>query len=262
MKCDVRLPFGQTEIDTGTYRSLVDTKQAEQILADNGVANPGERLERFIRVCPEMFRWLEEHGRSFPWRYTTDPWTVYATEILLQRTRADAVEDLFEDFFDEFPTPFALYSAEEETIRELVYPLGFVNHRTRSLSEAAEMCVTEYEGSVPESLEALTRPWRAGDYSGRACLIFAFGQVQPLVDTNFARVIGRVLDYEMPTQPHKSTEVYDLLGALVPDNSSLARAFNLAILDIGALVCSPESPDCEVCPLSNGCAFALQESKK
>ena len=262
MVCDVRLPFGRTETDSETYRSLSDTEQAEQILAVNGVANPEERLEQFIRVCPQMLQWLEDHGRSLPWRYTTNPWKVYATEILLQRTRANAVEDLFEDFFDEFPTPSSLHNAEEETIRDLVYPLGFVNHRTRSLSEAAEMCVTEYGGDVPESLEALKRPWRVGDYSARACLIFAFGQVQPIVDTNVARVMGRVLDYEMPAQPHKSTEVYSLLGALIPDDPSLARAFNLAILDIGALVCSPESPDCEACSLNNGCDFASRRLKK
>lgn len=260
MASESHLPFGQTQIANAQYADLVDTEVAEELLTQNGVKNPDERLERFIAVCPTMLQWLERQGRHFPWRDTAYPWEVYATEILLQRTRAAAVEETYDAFFEEFPTPQALYDGDEETLRDLVRSLGFVNHRTRSLSEAAEMCVDEYGGSVPESLEALKRPWRVGDYSARACLMFTFGHVQPLVDTNFARVIGRVFDYEMPSQPHKDDTVYELLGALVPNESSVARAFNLAILDIGALVCSPESPDCEACPLSEGCAFAQQES--
>lgn len=255
------LPFGQTQISDAQYVDLVDTAEAEELLTQNGVDNPARRLERFNAACPMMLEWLEKHGRRFPWRDTVDPWRVYATEILLQRTRAAAVDEIYEEFFEQFPTPEALYDGDEEVLRDLVRSLGFVNHRTRSLSEAAEMCVEEYSGSVPKSLEALKQPWRVGDYSARACLVFAFGHAQPLVDTNFARVIGRVFDYEMPTQPHKSDTVYELLGALVPNEPSVARAFNLAILDIGALVCSPESPDCEACPLSEGCEFARQESE-
>jgi A/G-specific adenine glycosylase len=69
-------------------------------------------------------------------------------------------------------------------------------------------------------------------------------------------VIGRGLGYDMPTQPHKSDTVYDLMGALTPDNPALARAFNLAILDLGAKVCTPGDPDCKACPLQPGCVYA------
>ena len=255
------LPFGRTRITASEYEELVEIARAEELLAVNGVDNPTERLERFVSVCPEMLQWLETHGRHFPWRNIVNPWRVYATEILLQRTRAPAVEELYEAFFEQFPTPEKLYEGDEETLRNLVRSLGFVNHRTRSLSEAAEMCVEEYGGDVPESLEALKQPWRVGNYSARACLVFAFGHAQPLVDTNFARVIGRVFDYEMPSQPHKSDTVYDLLDALVPNEPSVARAFNLAILDIGALVCSPDSPFCNECPLRGGCEFGRKETE-
>lgn len=122
-----------------------------------------------------------------------------------------------------------------------MYSLGFVNHRTRTLQEVAELVYEQYDGTVPDSVSVLKEPWRVGDYSARACQIFARGEALALVDTNFARVVGRVLGYEMPGQPHKSDEVYSLLGALVPDDPALARAFNLAILDLGALVC-PLSP--------------------
>lgn len=258
MASELDLPFGQTRIPKTQYVDLVDTEEAVELLAQNDVDNPAGRIERFMAVCPTMLAWLARNGRRFPWRDTVDPWRVYATEILLQRTRASAVEEIYDEFFERFPTPQALYEDDEERLRDLVRSLGFVNHRTRSLSEAAKMCVEEHGGSVPESLEALKQPWRVGNYSARACLMFAFGHSQPLVDTNFARVIGRVFDYKMPSQPHKSDTVYELLGALVPNEPSVARAFNLAMLDIGALVCSPDSPDCEACPLSGGCEFARQ----
>lgn len=259
MSSELNLPFGRTRITASEYSELVEIARAEELLAANGVDSPAERLECFVSVCPEMLRWLETHGRHFPWRNTVDPWRVYATEILLQRTRAAAVEEIYEAFFEEFPTPEELHEGDEETLRDLVQSLGFVNHRTRSLFEAAEMCVEEYGGDVPESLEALKQPWRVGDYSARACLVFAFGHAQPLVDTNFARVVGRIFDYEMPSQPHKSDTVYELLDALVPNEPSVARAFNLAILDIGALVCSPDSPSCNECPLRDGCEFGRKE---
>lgn len=261
MASEEDLPFGRTEITATQYAELVDRSKAENLLAENGVGDPATKINRFITAVPELLRWLSDDGRCLPWRHTVDPWTVYATEILLQRTRAGAVEDIYEEFFNRYPTPQALYSGDEEVLRDTVRSLGFVNHRTRSLSEAAEMCVIEYDGDVPDSLDALKQPWRVGDYSARACLVFAFGCVQPLVDTNFARVIERVLGYEMPNQPHKSKTVYKLLGALVPAEPSAARAFNFAILDIGAMICSPDSPDCESCPLSSGCEFASQNQR-
>jgi len=259
MSSELNLPFGRTQITVNEYSQLVETERAEKLLVANGVDNPAERVERFVGECPKMLEWLESHGRHFSWRNTVDPWRVYATEILLQRTRADAVEEIYEDFFEEFPTPEELHNSDEDTVRDLVRSLGFVNHRTRSLSEAAAMCVDKYGGNVPESLDALKEPWRVGDYSARACLIFSFGQSQPLVDSNFARVVERLFNYEMPSQPHKSDTVYELLGALVPNKPSIARAFNFAILDIGALVCTPDSPSCDECPLQEGCDFGREE---
>jgi len=260
MRSELDLPFGRTQITVSECGEFVEVTRAEELLAANGIDNPDERLERFVSVCPEMLQWLEVNGRHFPWRNTVDPWHIYATEILLQRTRASAVEEIYEAFFKQFPTPEKLYQGDEETLRDLVRSLGFVNHRTRSLSEAAEMCVEEYGGDVPESLEALKQPWRVGDYSARACLVFAFGHSQPLVDTNFARVVERLFNYEMPSQPHKSDTVYELLGALVPNEPSVARAFNFAILDIGALVCTPSSPSCNECSLQEACDFGQGET--
>ncbi|WP_435363535.1 hypothetical protein [Haloarchaeobius sp. DYHT-AS-18] len=248
------LPFGRTSITASEARELVDLEGAYECAREGSVIEP-HRVEQFVESYPELFDWLEQNGRDYPWRNTSDPWEVYTAEILLQRTRGDAVEEVYPEFLDRFPDPASLHAAPEEQIRETVYSLGFVNHRVRSLTEAAEIFCSEYSGTVPDDLEELKRPWRVGDYSARACQIFSRGDTLALVDTNFARVISRVLGYEMPPQPHKSEEVYKLMQTLIPDDPALARSFNLAILDLGALICTSSSPECSVCPINHCCNY-------
>lgn len=251
-----QLPFGETEVDIEQFGELMDLPEARSVLSDAGVPQPQQRLDRFVERLPSLLDWLSVYGRDYPWRYTADPWRVYLTEILLQRTRAGTVAELYDTFFERFPDPEALYRADQSEIFELIEPLGFGNQRTRTLREVAELVVEEHDGEVPASIDELQRPFRTGPYSARACLQFAFGEPMALVDANFARVIGRVFDYEMPEQPHKSEEVYALMEALVPEEPAIARAFNLALLDLGALVCTPTAPACEKCPLEPACAYA------
>ncbi|GGM73995.1 A/G-specific adenine glycosylase [Halarchaeum rubridurum] len=248
-----RLPFGRTQVGTAELRSQVDISAARDALREAGVPNAAARIDAVLDTVPDLLAWLATHGRTYPWRYTTDPWRVYATEILLQRTRGDAVLDVYSPFFAAFPTPAALLEADDGVIRDLVRSLGFVNQRLRTLREAAELCVVEYDGAVPADLEALQRPWRVGPYTARACLLFAFHQPLALVDANTARITGRVFDYPLPSQPHKSTAVYQILDTLVPDDPGLARAFNFALIDLGASRCTDSTPDCDQCPLQSGC---------
>lgn len=252
----VDLPFGRTNVSVPELRRRIDFETATEELVSADVSNPQGAIDSFIEVLPSLLGWLEEHGREYPWRRTTNPWRVYATEILLQRTRSDAVADIYADFFTRYPYPKTLLEADEDNLRESVRTLGFVNHRERTLREAAELCVDKNNGNVPGDIEALQRPWRVGPYTARASLLFAFGEPLAIVDTNTARITGRVFDYPLSSQPHKSSSLYRLLDALVPDDPSLARAFNLALLDLGALICTSENPDCENCPLSSTCAYA------
>jgi A/G-specific adenine glycosylase len=253
MMASEALPFGQTCITTTELRPHVDVATATDALTSSGVENARERIRSVLGVIPELLDWLSDHGREYPWRYTTDPWHVFITEILLQRTRADAVAEIYDTFFSSFPTPDAVREADEAVIREVVHSLGFVNHRIRTLREAADLCVLDNEGQVPADLDALQRPWRVGPYTARACLLFAFQRPVALVDTNTARIVERVFGYPLPEQPHKSEAVYRFLDALVPNEPALARAFNLALLDLGALRCTSSDPDCDSCPLQSGC---------
>lgn len=249
-------PFGRTEVTVDELRGRTDVDAASKELATAEVSNPDKAINSFLETVPSLLTWLAHHGREYPWRDTTDPWRIYATEILLQRTRSDAVANIYDEFFTNFPAPGTILETAEDRLQDIVHPLGFTNHRVRTLQEAAELCVQEHDGEVPADLESLQRPWRVGSYTARACLLFAYGEPLALVDTNTARITGRIFDYPLPAQPHKSARVYRLLDALVPDEASLARAFNLALLDLGALICTSESPDCINCPLADGCAYA------
>ena len=148
------------------------------------------------------------------------------------------------------------------TTRRAPPSLGFGNQRTRTLREVAEMCHRDHCGNVPHNLEELKRPWRVGPYSARACLVFAFGDPLALVDSNIARIIERVVDYNMPTQPHKSDQVYKLMECLVPTDSDLARAFNLALIDLGAIICTTSRPECELCPLNSCCIYFAERKSE
>ena len=249
------LPFGNTSVSVDTIESLVDREQAVSEAQKGDVDQPEKRIQWFIEAIPELLDWLEAHGRVYPWRETTDPWKVYLAEILLQRTRGDAVENVYSDVLQKFPDPDTLTRTSEEEIKDVVRSLGFVNHRTRTLVDVGEIFTEEFDGEIPDSVEELKQPWRVGDYSARATQLFARGQPMALVDANFARVIGRILGYEMPSQPHKSDDVYALLDALTPDDPDIARSFNLAILDLGATVCTPKNPDCQSCPVNAACDY-------
>lgn len=260
MNGDISLPFGATDVTVEQVEQAVDLDATIKEARRGGV-DDADRMRAFIGRIPELLCWLEQNGRDYPWRTTTDPWEVYLAEVLLQRTRGDAVAQIYPEVLEQFPNPESLNEATDEVVREAIRSLGFVNHRQRSLNEAARLFTEESGGSVPDSVADLKEPWRIGDYTARATQLFARGQPLALVDSNFARVVGRVLGYEMPQQPHKSEAVYALLEALTPDDPGMARSFALAILDLGALVCTPDNPRCESCPLNVACAYYQSPGK-
>ena len=254
------LPFGRTSVTTAELRRLSDVEATITALSDHGVHNPESRVDQYFDVLPELLAWLETEGRIFPWRLTRDPWKVYIAEILLQRTRANAVANVYVPFFTRFPGPEAIRRSDPEEIRKIVDPLGFGNQRTRTLADVARILGEDHNDRVPESLEELQRPWRVGAYSARATLLFAFDHPFALVDANIARVTQRVFGYEMPDQPHKSDRLYQFLDALMPSDPSVCRAVNLAYLDLGDGVCVASSPKCDLCPLASGCQYQLSNA--
>lgn len=248
-------PFGQTDVTADEYREAIDVEDAVEYLSEGDVSDPRNCVEDFVKQVPDLLEWLADNGRSFPWRRADDPWRIYISEILLQRTRAEAVKDVYDEFFDRFPEPEYVIEADDEEIFTTVKSLGFGNQRTRSLREAAHLC-SEHEGTPPADVDVLKEPWRVGPYSARACLLFGHEIPVALVDSNIARIVGRVFEYSMPSQPHKATAVYDLMESLTPQTGDLARGFYFSLLDLGAAICRSETPECDTCPLFEGCVYS------
>lgn len=239
-------------------RGAVSIEPTVEALVNTGIDDSKARdiAEGFVRSQPDLLTWWEQNGREFPWRQSRDSWEILVAEILLQRTRAEAVESVYKEFVERFPEPEALSQSPSEEIRKLVDELGFGSQRTRTLQDVAGTITTEHGGTVPTDPDKLENIWRIGPYSARATALFAHGKPVTLVDSNIARFFERQFDFEMPAQPHKDEQVERLVSGVTPTDPDLARAFYLAILDLAAHVCTPEEPRCTRCPVRDSCSHA------
>lgn len=194
----------------------------------------------------QLLEWAECNLRSFPWRQTTSPYNVLIAEVLLQRTRADLVEPVYEELIDEYPNFVALSKANQDCLLAIVRPLGLQNTRVQALTSIADALAGQ---AVPDTEEELLEIPYVGKYAANATLCFAFGQARPIVDANVVRVYGRFfglnLNYEMEI-------TWNFAACLVPEEN--ARQFNLGLLDFAAKICT-SSPKCHRCFLSDICHY-------
>jgi len=210
-----------------------------------------------LEIQTRLLDWFCVSGRQFPWRQTRDPYAVLLAEKLLQQTVVrEGVVRAYNDLLAAYPTPAALAEADVESILATIQPLG-LHYRAQELVALAREIYEKYDGYVPQDLKSLLALPGVGDYIARAVLCFAFGQDVPIVDTNVARILYRLfgLPGPMPANPARKRNLIELAGALLPSGQS--QEFNLAMLDLGALVCKPSAPECDVCPLSHVCEFAI-----
>jgi A/G-specific adenine glycosylase len=199
----------------------------------------------------ELLRWFEASGRDLPWRATRDPYAVLVSEILLHQTTVKTVKPVYEKFLARFPTVEALASAPLAEVKAITDPLGY-KIRGQWLKAIAEYVTTQLDGRWPETLEGWMALPGVGRYTAGAVLAFAFGQPAGVLDTNVARVITRFWD--LGGTGHGADRLHRLWAvaeALVPPDA--AWAFNQALMDLGATVCTARKPACLVCPVSARC---------
>lgn len=186
-----------------------------------------------------------------PWRDDPTPYRVWLSEIMLQQTRVDTVIPYFERFLERFPTVEALADAELQDVLKGWEGLGYYS-RARNLHRAAGMVVRERGGEIPDTVDALRELPGLGPYTAAAVASIAFGRPEPVVDGNVLRVFTRffAIDEDIRKPRVRDELVRRLRPAIeVSDPSD----FNQAIMELGALVCTPRDPACETCPLAGGC---------
>ena len=202
---------------------------------------------------PLLMDWFDTHKRDLPWRTESprDPYKVWVSEIMLQQTRVEAVKAYYTNWMEHFPDIPSLAAAEEDEVVRQWQGLGYYS-RARNLHTAVREVMATYGGRVPETREEIRKLKGIGDYTAGAILSMAYGKRETAVDGNALRVFARVYRIK---ENILSAKVKKEITALVRVRQDAARPgdFNEALMDLGATVCIPGQPRCEVCPLSSVC---------
>jgi A/G-specific adenine glycosylase len=213
--------------------------------------------ERWLKtVDPISFRrrllaWYARRGRHFPWRNTTDPYAVWVSEVMLQQTTTAVVAKRFIRFLKRFPTVVALAAADEQSVLHEWEGLGYYR-RARNLHRAAKVVCAEFGGRVPTDPAILQSLPGIGRYSANAIVCFAIGEPWPVLEANTVRLWSRLCGARGdPTKQPLRAGLWKLAEGVL--SSGRPREFNLALMDLGSLVCKPREPDCPTCPLKRDC---------
>ncbi len=206
---------------------------------------PQEKTRLFRR---RLLRWFAAHRRPLPWRRNPTPYRTWVAEVMLQQTQARAVVPYYRRFMKRFPTVAALAAASIDEVLACWAGLGYYR-RAHGLHRAARIIVRDLGGRFPASAEQLRRLPGVGRYISGAVLSIAFGLPEPVVDGNVRRVIGRLLG--MREAAHESF-YWRQAEAWTPRRR--AGEFNQAVMELGALVCTPSRPRCPSCPVADLCA--------
>lgn len=198
--------------------------------------------------------WYEANKRDLPWRGTKDPYLIWVSEIILQQTRVAQGHDYYRRFVRRFPDVFSLARADEDEVMKYWQGLGYYS-RARHLHEAARSMAEA--GGFPATYEGVRALKGVGDYTAAAICSFAYDMPCAAVDGNVYRVLSRWLGIGTPIDTAEGKKVFAEAAREMMDRAR-PSLYNQAIMDFGALVCTPASPDCLSCPLADGCA-ALQK---
>ncbi|MBN1978548.1 MAG: A/G-specific adenine glycosylase [Anaerolineae bacterium] len=204
-----------------------------------------------------LLAWFAAEARDLPWRQggpyrsARTPYRVWLAEVMLQQTQVDAVAPYYERFLARFSTVEALAAAPLEDVLKLWEGLGYYS-RARNLHAAARQIVAQHGGQIPGTFEALLTLPGVGRYTAGAVASIAFGQDTPAVDGNVRRVLARAFAIrEDVSRPGTQRELEALARSLLPPGQ--AGAFNEALMELGATVCTPRAPQCDRCPLRELC---------
>lgn len=206
-------------------------------------------------LARDVLAWYDQHARDLPWRAPgRTAWQVLVSEVMLQQTPVARVLPAYDAWMARWPAPGDLAAATPADAVRMWGKLGYPRRALR-LHACARALVDRHGGRVPEDLGSLLALPGVGEYTARAVASFAFGQRHAVVDTNVRRVVARaVLGQAQPGPPSIARDLVEV-EALVPREAPVAARFAVAVMELGALVCTARSPSCERCPLRASCAW-------
>lgn len=200
--------------------------------------------------------WYRQNARNLPWRQTNDPYFIWLSEVILQQTRVDQGINYYYKFIEAFPTVHHLAKAEEQEVLKLWQGLGYYS-RARNLHTAAQHVVNHFEGNFPNNFEDIKGLKGVGDYTAAAIASFAFQLPYAVVDGNVYRLLSRYFGEATPIDSSKGKKLFSALAqAFLPESDP--ETYNQALMEMGAIMCTPKKPNCADCPLNESC-ISLRE---
>lgn len=207
---------------------------------------------QIVNFRKKMLKWFINNKRAYPWRETDNPFKVLIAEIMLRRTKADQVVDVYNKLFTKYPDIIDLVNADDKQLEQIIYPLG-LKWRSPTFKMVAREVLTRHDGNVPQTRELLLLLPGIGDYVAGAVLSIAFNYREWLVDSNIVRVFRRYFGISTSKEGRRDKHVIELAKTYV--SCANPREANLAILDFSATVCTPRNSDCSNCQLSSDCHY-------
>ena len=209
-----------------------------------------------IRYFSEkIVKWYAGNKRSLPWRDTTDPYMIWLSEVILQQTRVNQGLPYYRDFLRAFPSVSHLAAAPEQQVLRLWQGLGYYT-RARNLHKCAKAIVDHHDGRFPSSYENLVKLPGIGPYTAAAIASFSFGEAVAVLDGNVFRILARIFGIDTPIHTPEGKKAFTRLANEVLSKKTPA-VHNQAVMEFGALFCTPRNPQCPDCPFKATC-FAFK----
>lgn len=220
-------------------------------------ANTCATIEHLDDAKLQWFRhqiqtWAKQHLRDFPWRRTTDPYAILVAEFMLQKTNAALVAPVYQAFISKYPTLSVLAAAPAEDVNILLQPLG-LSFRASRLRQSMQVILETYGGEIPATEAQLLKMPGVGKYTARSVCAHAFGQRKAVLDTNVARILERFFGLQGGRVKSRDRHLWEAADSAAPLTN--VGAWNLALLDFGAAVCTAKNPRCVSCPLQQQCHY-------
>ncbi len=207
-----------------------------------------------------LLNWYAIHARQMPWRGKTDAYSIWVSEIMLQQTQVNTVIPYYDKWMQKFPTVQALAAAEEHDVLNVWEGLGYYS-RARNMLKAARLVSDNYQGQFPSTAVELCKLPGIGRYTAAAISSIAFGADEAVLDGNVKRVLARLFEFsEAVNIPEGEKKLWLLAADLLPKGE--ASAYNQAVMDLGATICTPKSPDCIICPVNSICISLKSNSQE
>ena len=204
-----------------------------------------------MSFCNLLESWYLSVNRDLPWRKNKNPYSVWLSEIILQQTRVAQGTAYYHKFLENFPTVSDLANADESLVLKLWQGLGYYS-RARNLHYSAKLILEEYNGKFPDSYKELLKLKGVGDYTASAIASICFNEQTAVVDGNVYRVLARYFGISTPINSTQGIKEFKQLAQSLLETDNPGQ-YNQAIMDFGALQCTPQNPDCDTCPLAGGC---------